>query len=70
MDIILWLGGLLVVIFFDELGALGPWIVATISIIAVGLANYWRFKSNRWMKIDLFKRRPVGVPVETEAVVE
>jgi MATE family multidrug resistance protein len=68
--IILWLGGLLIVTFFGELEALGPWIVATISIIAVGLANYWRFKSKRWMKIDLFKRRPVGVPVETGTVVE
>ncbi len=68
--VILWLGGLVVVTLFGRLGALGPWIVATISIIAVGLANYWRFKSNRWMKIDLFKRRAVGVPVETEAVVE
>jgi Na+-driven multidrug efflux pump len=68
--VILWLGGLLVVTLWGQLEALGPWIVATISIIAVGLANYWRFKSNRWKKIDLFKRRAVGVPVETEAVVE
>ena len=68
--VILWLGGLVVVTLFGQFGALGPWIVATISIIAVGLANYWRFKSNRWMKIDLFKHRAVGVPVETEAVVE
>ena len=67
---ILGLGGLVIIIISVELGALGPWIVATISIIAVGLANYWRFKSNRWMKIDLFKRRPVGVPVEAGAVVE
>ncbi|MHC4110975.1 MAG: MATE family efflux transporter [Planctomycetota bacterium] len=67
---ILGLGGLVIIILSAELGALGPWIVATISIIAVGLANYWRFKSNRWMKIDLFKRRPVGVPVETGTVVE
>jgi len=68
--VILWLGGLVVVMLFGRFGALGPWIVATISIIAVGLANYWRFKSNRWMKIDLFKHRAVGVPVETQAVVE
>ena len=68
--VILLFGGLLVVMLFGELEALGPWIVATISIIAVGLANYWRFKSNKWMKIDLFKRRPVSVPVETGAVVE
>jgi len=67
---ILGLGGLVIIILSVELGALGPWIVATISIIAVGLANYWRFKSNRWMKIDLFKHHPVSVPVEGGAVVE
>ncbi|MDH4239020.1 MAG: MATE family efflux transporter [Phycisphaerae bacterium] len=68
--VILGLGGLLIVTLFGQFEALGPWMVATISIIAVGLANYWRFKSNRWMKIDLFKQRPVGVPVDTGAVVE
>jgi len=68
--VILGLGGLLVVTLFGSLEALGPWIVGTISIIAVGLANCWRFKSNRWMKIDLFKRRPVGVPVEVETAAE
>jgi MATE family multidrug resistance protein len=68
--VVLGLGGLLIVHLFDELGALGPWIVATISIIAVGLANYRRFKSNRWMKIDLFKHRPISVAVEAGTVVE
>jgi len=62
--IILGTGGVLIVKFFPSLGPVGPWIAAAISMIAVGLANRWRFKSNRWMKIDLFKRRPVGVPVE------
>lgn len=68
--VILGIGGVLIVKFFPELGALGPWIVATVSIITVGLANRWRFNSNRWMRIDLFKRRGVEVPVEIEAVVE
>jgi MATE family multidrug resistance protein len=68
--VVLGLGGLFVVEFLPGLGSLGPWIAATISIIAVGLANRWRFKSNRWMEIDLFKRRLVSVPVKNEAVVE
>jgi len=62
--IILGAGGALIVKFFPSLGSVGPWIAAAISIIAAGLANRWRFKSNRWMQIDLFKRRPAGVPVE------
>jgi MATE family multidrug resistance protein len=68
--IIMGLGGFCMLTLFPELGALGPWIAATVKIIVVALANRWRFKSNRWMQIDLFKRRPVGVPVEIEAVIE
>jgi len=61
---VLGLGGLGMIRFFPSLGYLGPWIAGTFSIIVVGLANFWRFRSNRWMRIDLFKRRAVGVPVE------
>jgi len=68
--VILGLGGLLIVVFLPGLGSLGPWIAATVSIIAVGLANRWRFKSNSWMDIELFERRPAGVAVEIEAVAE
>jgi MATE family multidrug resistance protein len=73
--VVLGLGGLFIVEFLPGLGSLGPWIAATLSIITVGLANRWRFKSNKWMEIDLFssatgKRRAVGIPVENEAVVE
>ncbi|RKY24728.1 MAG: hypothetical protein DRP62_03135 [Planctomycetota bacterium] len=67
---VLGLGGLFIVKFFPELGSLGPWIAATINIIVSGLANRWRFKSNKWMRINLFRRRPAGVPVEIEVVVE
>jgi len=68
--LILGLGGLLLPKLFPSLGYIGPWIAATFSIIVVGLANHWRFKSNRWMNIDLFKRRAVGVPVEVETAAE
>lgn len=68
--IIMGLGGFCMLKFFPRLGALGPWIAATVKIIVVAFANRWRFKSNRWMQIDLFKRRPVGVPVEVESMVE
>jgi MATE family multidrug resistance protein len=68
--IIMGLGGFCMLTLFPELGALGPWIAATVKIIVVAFANRWRFKSNKWMQINLFKRRPVGVPVEIEAVIE
>jgi len=68
--VVLGIGGVLIVQFFPALGSLGPWIAATASIIAVGLANRWRFKSNRWMRIDLFKKPRPGVPVEVEPAVE
>ena len=67
---ILGVGGFLMIKFFPQLGAIGPWIAATANMAAVGLANRWRFKSKRWMKIDLFKRPAVAAPVEIEEVVE
>ena len=62
-------GGLLMVKLFPSFGALGPWAAGTASITAVCLANRARFKSNNWMRIDLFKRRP-AVPVELESVAD
>jgi len=63
-------GGICMVKFFPELGALGPWIAATGKIMAGSAANMWRFKSNRWMRIDLFKRRRLAIPLEIETPVE
>ena len=68
--LILGIGGFVVTILIPSLNVVGPWIFATLSIVTVGLANRWRFKSNRWMHIDLFKRRSVDVPVQTEPTVE
>lgn len=68
--LILGAGGFMVVKFFPQFGAIGPWVAFTANIIFVGIGNWWRFRTNNWMKIDLFKRRPVGLPVEIEAVVE
>ncbi|MFC1676145.1 MATE family efflux transporter [Planctomycetota bacterium] len=67
---ILGVGGIILVTYFPQLGSLGPWVALTVNIVAIGLANRWRFKSNRWMEIDLFKRRGAPVPVEVEAVTE
>lgn len=68
--LILWLGGAIMAVAFPALGALGPWMAAALSIISVGLANRWRFKSKRWMNIDLFARRAAGVPLRNGAVAE
>lgn len=68
--IILGFGGLLIVKFFPLLGSLGPWIAAMLSIVIVGIANYWRFKTGKWMKIDLFKRRTVSVSIQGSSTVE
>jgi MATE family multidrug resistance protein len=68
--LILGLGGFLMTVLFPSLGALGPWIAATFSVVAMGVANFWRFRSNRWMHIDLFKRRSADVPVQTEPAIE
>jgi len=59
---ILGFGGLLVVRLVPSLGALGPWTVATLSIVAVGMANGWRFTRGRWMEINLFNRQAAIAP--------
>lgn len=64
---ILGIGGLLVAWLVPSLGALGPWIVATLSFVVVGLANRRRFLSNRWTRIDLFKDRAVATSVQIDA---
>jgi Na+-driven multidrug efflux pump len=68
--VILWLGGEIIARLWPSLGALGPWIAATVSIISVGIANRWRFKSRRWMDIDLFKHRPMGALMRDGAAIE
>ena len=68
--LILGVGGYAMVTLFPQFGALGPWIAATAKIMVGGLANQWRFKSNRWTKIDMFKLPAVGVPAEIGSPVE
>lgn len=68
--LILGAGGFLVVALMPGLGASGPWAAALAEIMFVGLANRWRFKSKKWMRIDLFKRRVVKMAGEIEPVVE
>jgi len=57
-------GGWAIVTFFPQWGAVGPWIAYTLHVIVVGLANRWRFHSNRWQRIDLFKRQSPGMTLE------
>lgn len=68
--LVLGLGGWLAATLLPSWGYMGPWIAAAASIAAVAWANRWRFKSNRWMKIDLFKRPVPVVPVQDEGIVE
>jgi MATE family multidrug resistance protein len=63
---VLGIGGSLVVWLFPAFGTLGPWVMATISIVVVGVANRWRFLSRRWMNIDLFEHRPQPMPLPVE----
>ncbi|MHC4623056.1 MAG: MATE family efflux transporter [Planctomycetota bacterium] len=63
-------GGYFMVKMFPELGALGPWMAGTVKIAFGAAANRWRFRSNAWMRIDLFKRRAVEAPVQINAPVE
>ncbi len=62
--LVLGVGGWAIVTLAPQLNAIGPWLAYTLHVILVGLANRWRFKSNHWHDIDLFKRQAKAVPVE------
>jgi len=65
--LILALGGGVIVVCFPQWGAIGPWVAYTLHIIFAGLANHWRFRSNHWHNIDLF-RRQTGFVSEQEII--
>lgn len=51
------LGGNLMVVYFPELGSLGPWIGASAYIVLLGTAVFGRFLSGKWKNIDLLDRQ-------------
>ncbi|MCK5565497.1 MAG: MATE family efflux transporter [Planctomycetes bacterium] len=68
--IVLGGGGFMIVRFLPGLGALGPWIAAIMNLAIAAFAMRWRFKSNHWMKIDLFKHDVTEVPSGAETVIK
>lgn len=62
--VVLGFGGWLIVTLAPQWNAIGPWLAYTLHVMLVGVANRWRFKSNHWHDIDLFKRQARAVPVE------
>ncbi len=64
--VVLGLGGFVIIKLFPGFRSFGPWAAATLSIIAVGLANRIRFKSNKWKQINLLKSVAVELPVGEE----
>ena len=59
-------GGVLMLKVFPDAGPLGPWIACTVNIIVVSMANRWRFRSERWRHIDIFKGDRTPVPLSLE----
>lgn len=64
--VILFGGGVLIAKLFPSLGSTGPWVAYTGYIIFVSMANLWRFRSNKWQKIRLFKEEVPLVSAESE----
>ena len=68
--VVLGIGGLLMVTLLPQIGELGPWTAALAEIIFMGLMQRWRFKSNKWMRIDIFKRRGAEMPPEIGQIID
>ena len=49
-------GGAAMVHWLPQLESLGPYIAATVYIVALGLVMAWRFESGAWLRIDLLGR--------------
>ena len=52
--------------FAPGLGPKGPWIGATAYICLLGLLLFWRFRSEGWTQIEIFRER-TGPHVESQA---
>ncbi|NOT01339.1 MAG: MATE family efflux transporter [Phycisphaerales bacterium] len=58
-------GGYLVATWFPEYGSVGPWVVASVLIVWLGVYQWWRWNSGAWRAIDVFKHdRPTAAPAE------
>jgi MATE family, multidrug efflux pump len=63
-------GGFLMVKYLPDLGAVGPWIAAILNLALIAAAIRWRFKSNHWMTIDLFKNEPIEIASGAETIIK
>jgi MATE family multidrug resistance protein len=62
-------GGFAMVRLVPELGSIGPWIAATVLIVFIGWALWWRWHGRKWMKIDIFRYADSVDGVEEPAAV-
>ncbi len=62
--LVLGCGGWAIVVLAPQWNAIGPWLAYAMHVILVGMTNRWRFKSNHWHDIDLFKQQSIAGPVD------
>jgi hypothetical protein len=55
-------GGLVCVRYLPGLTSIGPWIVASLYVVVLGLIMAWRFESGAWRKFNLLGAAGVMPP--------
>ncbi len=55
-------GGIMAVWLVPQWTSIGPWIAASLYVVALGVVTAWRFESGAWRKIDLLDRAAVNAP--------
>jgi MATE family multidrug resistance protein len=53
-------GGYAMAKLYPDLGILGPWMAAATLIIFLSVALWWRWRSNAWQRIDIFRGEARG----------
>jgi Na+-driven multidrug efflux pump len=62
--------GVLLLIFVFEASLIAVWSFLAVYIVLESMMMLWRFKSGKWRKIEMVKRRPVEseVPVSSSDI--
>ena len=64
------LGGYAMAKLYPHWGIIGPWSAAAVLIIFLAFAMWWRWRSNAWQRIDIFRHETGDAPTDSQETPE